>query len=184
MFDVITFGSAVVDVFVDTDIAEKGKFMCYPVGSKILLKNLKFDIGGGGTNTAVAFSRLGLKTGCICKIGNDNGGEEILKMLKREKVKFLGRIEKGNVSGYSIILDSKQHNRTILTYKGINDKFKFFKVLRELTESGSFSILFPHKFNTSNDDKAPIHSGRVVNLFQLKLSCLRLLRELIASGRD
>lgn len=121
MYDVISFGSAVVDIFVDTDVAEKGRFMCYTTGSKILLKNLRFDIGGGGTNTAVAFSRLGLKTGYVGKIGDDSDGQTILDMLRKEKVRFLGRIEKGAVSGYSIILDSKEDNRTILTYKGIND---------------------------------------------------------------
>lgn len=128
MFDVICFGSAVVDIFVDTDVNEKGKYMCYPVGSKILLKNLRFDIGGGGTNTAVAFSRLELKTGYIGKVGDDNQGESILEMLKKEKIKFLGKIEKGKVSGYSLILDSKQDNRTILTYKGINDTLGFKEI--------------------------------------------------------
>ena len=124
-FDVVTFGSAVVDVFVDTDIAEKKGFISYPVGSKILLKTLKFDVGGGGTNTSVAFSRFGLKTGYLGKIGDDTDGETILEVLKKEKVQFLGKIEKGAVSGYSIILDSKENNRTILTYKGINDNLRF-----------------------------------------------------------
>ncbi|MBU0959514.1 MAG: carbohydrate kinase family protein [Nanoarchaeota archaeon] len=123
MFDVISFGSAVVDVFVDTDLSERKGFMCYNVGEKVLLKNLRFDVGGGGTNTSVAFSRLGLNAGFIGKIGNDTDGESILGVLKHEKVKFLGNIEKGAVSGYSIILDSKEHNRTILTYKGVNDEF-------------------------------------------------------------
>ncbi|MBD3252418.1 carbohydrate kinase family protein [Candidatus Pacearchaeota archaeon] len=127
-FDVVTFGSAVVDVFVDTDIAEKGKFMCYPVGAKILLKNLKFDIGGGGTNTAVAFSRLGFKTGYIGKIGDDTDGQTILKLLKKEKIKFLGKIKKNAISGYSIILDSRAHNRTILTYKGVNETLELDEI--------------------------------------------------------
>jgi len=126
-FDVVCFGSAVVDIFVDTDVAERmgqeGKrVMSYPVGSKILLNNLRFDIGGGGTNSAVAFSRLGFKTGYIGKIGNDNHGNEILEMLKEEKIKFLGKVAKKQLSGYSIILDSKQHNRTILTYKAVNNE--------------------------------------------------------------
>jgi len=128
MFDIITFGSGVVDVFVNTNISEKGKFMCYEVGSKILLKNLRFDIGGGGTNTAVAFSRLGLKTAWIGNVGDDNNGKEILKLIKKEKIKFLGKIKKNTVSGYSIILDSKQDNRTILTYKGINDQLSFNEI--------------------------------------------------------
>ena len=120
-FDVVCFGSAVIDIFLDTDIAEKGKFMYYPVGSKLLLKNLRFDIGGGGTNTSVAFSRLGLKAGFIGKIGDDVEGKKILSCLKTENVTFLGKIQKNELSGYSIILDSKENDRTILTYKGVNN---------------------------------------------------------------
>lgn len=125
MFDVITFGSAVVDVFVDTKTIEKGKFMFYPLGEKILIRDLEFYVGGGGTNTAVAFSRLGLNTGFIGKVGDDESERRILKLLKKEKVKFLGKIEKGAESGYSIVLESRQKDRTILTYKGVNDKLKF-----------------------------------------------------------
>jgi ribokinase len=121
-FDVITFGSAVTDVFVDTDISEKNNFISYPVGSKILIKNIRYDIGGGGTNTAVAFSRLGLKTGYIGKVGRDENGQEILQLLKKENIKFLGKKDKHFMTGYSIILDSKGGDRTILTYKGANDE--------------------------------------------------------------
>jgi len=120
-FHVVTFGSAVVDVFVGTDISEKKNFIAYPVGSKILIKDLKFDIGGGGTNTAVAFSRLGLRTGCICGIGGDLNSVLILNKLRKENVKVLTKNKKQK-SGYSVILDSKEKNRTILTYKGVNDK--------------------------------------------------------------
>jgi len=127
-FDVITFGSAVVDVFVDTDISERRNFISYPIGSKILIKDLKADIGGGGTNTAVAFSRFGLRTGCVCKVGDDNEGEKILELLKEERVRFLGSVEKGGVSGYSVILDSKEKNRTILTYKGVNNELGFDEI--------------------------------------------------------
>ena len=83
-FDIVSFGSAVMDVFVETDVSEKKGFMNYPVGGKMLIKDLKFDVGGGGTNTAVAFSRLGLKTGCICEFGKDENGRKILDLLKKE----------------------------------------------------------------------------------------------------
>lgn len=147
-FDVITFGSAVVDVFVDTDIAEKGKFIAYPVGAKILIKNLRFDIGGGGTNTAVAFSRLGLKTGCICKVGADESGKEILSLLKKEKIKFLGKIKKGAISGYSIILDSKEKSRTILTFKGVNDTLDFKEIPKIKTEWLYYSSMLDKSFQS------------------------------------
>lgn len=141
MFDVITFGSAVVDVFVDTELPERGKFIAYPVGSKILIKDLRFDVGGGGTNTAVAFSRLGLKTGFIGKIGDDENGRRILGMLKKEKIKFLGKIKKEANSGYSVVLDSKENNRTILTYKGINNTISLNDIKKRKTKWLYFSSL-------------------------------------------
>ncbi|MBU3923816.1 MAG: carbohydrate kinase family protein [Nanoarchaeota archaeon] len=114
-FDVVTFGSAVVDVFVET--GQRGKKIEYKTGSKILVDDLRFDIGGGATNCAVAFSRLGFKTGAICNVGDDNNGDDILDCLKKEGVKFLGSRVKG-ASGYSVILDSHGGGRTVLTYKG------------------------------------------------------------------
>ena len=147
-FDVVTFGSAVVDVFVDTDISEKGNFISYPVGSKILIKNLKFDIGGGSTNTAVAFSRLGFRTGCICKIGDDEQGRDILQLLKKEKIKFLGKKEKGVRSGYSVILDSKEKSRTILTYKGVNDDIKISDIKKIKTKWLYYSSLLGQSLKT------------------------------------
>ncbi len=130
MFDIITFGSATVDVFAETDIhdlKEERKYVGYPIGSKILLKEIKFSIGGGGTNTAVAFARLGFKTGYIGKLDSGFGGKEILDLLKKEKVGFLGSIDRNNSvnGGYSIILDSKGNDRTILKYSGANDFLRF-----------------------------------------------------------
>jgi len=120
-FDVVSFGSAVVDAFVGTE--QKGKNFEYKVGSKILVRDLKFDVGGGATNTSVAFARLRLKAGCVCKVGDDNNGEIVLDALKKEGVSFLGRRAKG-ATAYSVILDSKDKNRTILVYKGLGNNIK------------------------------------------------------------
>jgi ribokinase len=124
MKDVITFGSAVVDVFVDVSVSEKKKELCLPVGDKILIEDLKFSIGGGGTNTGVSFSRLGLKTGFAGKIGDGHNAGIVLRELKKDKVDFLGAQGKEH-TGYSVVLGGKKGNRTILTYKGINNLLKF-----------------------------------------------------------
>ena len=42
-YDIVTFGSAVVDVFVHTDVVEKKEKICYPVGGKILINKLQFE---------------------------------------------------------------------------------------------------------------------------------------------
>lgn len=121
-FEVVCFGSAIVDAFVKTDFKEDSKNIIIPFGCKMLMKDLYFEIGGGGTNTSVAFSRLGLRTGYIGKIGNDKYGEEVLDLLKKEKIIFLGNRVKEETSGFSVVLISEKLNRSILTYKGINNK--------------------------------------------------------------
>jgi len=147
-FDVIGFGSAVVDIFVNTEISEKNNFISYPVGEKILVKDLKFDIGGGGTNTSVAFSRLGFKTGCISVVGGDDNGKKVLDLLKKEKVQFLGKIEKDSMTGCSIILDSRGGDRTILTYKGVNDEISLRDIKKFKTNWIYLSSLLGQSFKT------------------------------------
>ncbi|MFH1248673.1 MAG: carbohydrate kinase family protein [archaeon] len=126
MFDIVSVGSAAQDIFVDTELKEiikkKKHFIGYLAGSKILVKDINFFTGGGGTNTAVSFSRLGLKTGYIGNLTDDLSSWHILEELKREGVTFLGNIEKGMKGSISVVLDSHEHNRTILVYKGVNDE--------------------------------------------------------------
>lgn len=126
-YDVITVGSATIDVFAHTDPTQaeelnlhNAKEIAYPLGAKILIKELNFFTGGGGTNTAVSFSRLGLKTAYFGRLGADTNGDIILKNLQDEHADYLG-IRKG-ISGYSVILDSVHDDRTIFTFKGCNDE--------------------------------------------------------------
>jgi ribokinase len=128
MYDMITVGSATMDAFAKTDAelitirsgSGEEEHIAYPVGTKILVEHLDFQTGGGGTNTAVSFSRLGLKTAFLGKIGKDANGRQILEELKRERVEFIGALGKEQ-TGYSIILDSIEEDRTILAFKGANN---------------------------------------------------------------
>mgnify|MGYP006282863615 CR=1 FL=1 len=129
MFDVITIGSGTVDVFVETGDklfrkAKGKKGVVVPFGSKIVVEDVRFDIGGGGTNTAVALKRLGLKTAWLGCVGEDENSEHIIKLLKKEKVntKFISKCNKS--AGYSVILDAEGHDRTILAHKGSNNELE------------------------------------------------------------
>jgi ribokinase len=90
-FDVVSFGSAVIDVFVHTNVASKHNFLHYPVGSKMLIDDLRFDVGGGGTNTSVAFARLGLKAGCISSVGQGTNANNFItrKDIRPFKTKWM-----------------------------------------------------------------------------------------------
>lgn len=157
MYDVITFGSATVDAFAMTDAemisfthnGNKEEFIAYLSGSKILIENLDFQIGGGGTNTAVSFARLGLRTGFCGCIGKDDNAESILALLKKEKIDFLGSCRSGQ-SGYSVILDSHHEDRTILTFKGVNNDLRYADLDKSQLKAGwfYFSSLMGESYKT------------------------------------
>lgn len=129
MYDAIAVGSATLDVFARTKYSElikiidpKGEtdLLAFPSGSKILIDEIQFTTGGGGTNTAVALSRLGHKVAFLGKLGEGTNSDFIHKNLAKEKIELLCAHGKGN-AGYSVILDTLEHDRTILAYKGAND---------------------------------------------------------------
>ena len=131
ILDVITIGSATRDVYLKSEGFEirkhsdspTGLEQCFPLGTKIEVKDIVFTTGGGGTNAAVTFSRQGLKTGCVGAVGNDFNGKEIIKELKREKVKPFFSVHKDDPTAYSVILVHPNAERTILSYKGEGQHF-------------------------------------------------------------
>ncbi len=147
MFDVITIGSATVDIFAYTkaDVIKltkrkvTTKDICYPVGDKILVKHMEIMTGGGGTNTAVSFSRLGLKTAYLGNIGNDRSAKRILDELRKEKVSFIGTIS-NDKTNISIVLDSIAKDRTILVYKDASEKFSFAKIKKSMLKAKWFYL--------------------------------------------
>ncbi len=130
MFDVITIGSATMDVFVECDDAavvsvrrkEKNtEFMSYPYGSKLEINDFDSQIGGGGVNTAFNFANLGFKTGAIFKVGEDLYSRGIFKAFETSSVDLSSVIKDKNVStGFSIILTSFEGDRTVLAHRGAN----------------------------------------------------------------
>jgi len=129
MFDIVTIGSATKDNYLKSKelrVSHGNKFLtgegvCMNLGSKIEVDEMILETGGGGTNTAVSFSRFGLKTAVICKIGKDTPGLHIARMLKDEKVstRFVKVTDRYN-TGYSTIISMSTGQRTILVHRGAN----------------------------------------------------------------
>ncbi len=134
MFDVITIGSATMDVFVESDDANivsvrkkdaSTEFMSYPYGSKLEITAFDSQVGGGGVNTAVNFANLGLRTGAIFKVGQDIYSEGIFKSFETKTVDLSNVIQNSEVStGFSIILTSFEGDRTVLAHRGANALIK------------------------------------------------------------
>lgn len=126
-FEVIAFGSAILDVLLkspDFQIAKTKKAftqssLMIPYGVKSEVSDLVFSSGGGGTNTAVGLARLGLKTALVARCGWDFAGKIIRQEIKKEKVfdEFLVQLE-DEKTDYSTILIGPDGNRTILVWRG------------------------------------------------------------------
>jgi sugar/nucleoside kinase (ribokinase family) len=115
MYDVICTGSATIDVFA---VINHKFSACHP-GEKILVDDLNYFTGGGGTNTAVSLSRLGIKSAFLGKVGKDHNGDLIIKELKKEKVSVIPVTRAKKKTSFSVILLSKkERDRIIYTYKG------------------------------------------------------------------
>ena len=129
MYDVVSFGSVVLDVTIRSSefrvmkghqIAG-GVGLCQVYGGKTEVDGINIDVGGGGTNSAVSFLKKGLKAGAVVKLGDD----EIGVMIKRALGKYnlgdeLMIEEKGGQSALSVILVDKEGGRSILTYRGVS----------------------------------------------------------------
>lgn len=151
MHDVTVVGSATIDMFIDTSyklFSKKENSINLPLGSKILVDDIKFCTGGGATNVAVALSRLGLKTACIAKIGLDHNSHMILNELKKEKVMSYITKERGK-TGFSVILDAVGRDRTVLFYQGVNNKLRYNEIKKNLkTRWFYFSSMVDESYKT------------------------------------
>lgn len=153
MADIITIGSATVDVFVRCDDAnivsvcstdKKSEFMSYPYGSKIDITSFDSTVGGGGVNTAINFANLGFSTGAIFKIGDDIYAKGVLAGVENKNIDLSNIIQKKDVStGFSIILVSFQGDRTVLAHRGANAQIKKSEINFEALKDAKFIYIAP-----------------------------------------
>lgn len=156
-YDVVAIGSATVDQFADTDSeliridtpTVHEKLIAFPLGSKILIRELNLATGGGGTNCAVALARLGLKTAYLGKIGDDGNGDFVVRKLADEHIEFIG--PRQGQTGLSVILNSFAHDRTILAYKGANNNLLLNEIKPFTTRWVYLSSMLEQSFETVTD---------------------------------
>lgn len=122
MLDVVTIGSATLDIFVKSD-----KFKNGSIGEgKIEAQELIMVSGGGATNNAVSFARKGLAAAPIIEMGCDPAAEMILSELKKEGVNVqLSIQEEKETTAISIIVLSNDGKSSILTFRGASRMLTF-----------------------------------------------------------
>lgn len=130
-YDIITFGSATLDIFVKTDkrdfsIKPERKFVdnkaiCFPFASKVDVKDIDFFTGGGGTNTAAAFSSQGFKVAYCGCVGEDFAGQEVLKDINRLGIDSSLIIRTDKVPTNLSLIFSWDKDRTCFVWRGASE---------------------------------------------------------------
>lgn len=127
MFDVVSFGSAILDNFiksadfrvVESKEFDRGQALALPHSQKCQVDQLTVTTGGGGTNTAVGFARLGLKAAVVARCGWDQAGRLLRRELKKEGVDDSLLIQLENEqTDQSFVLIGPDGLSTILVYRG------------------------------------------------------------------
>ena len=153
MSDIVTIGSATMDVFVECDDANvvsvrrkdrSTDFMSYPYGSKLEITDFDTQVGGGGVNTAVNFANLGFDTAVIFKIGDDIYAQGLLDFFKDKNVNLDSIIQDPkDTTGFSIILTSFEGDRTVLAHRGANAHIKKSEIDFEAIKNAKLLYIAP-----------------------------------------
>lgn len=135
MARIVSLGSALQDVYlvdhddlVPTNIGNESIFGKVLVGSKVDIDKISYEVGGGGINSAITFSRHGHEAIFMGNIGRDPAGTAVVRTLDREGVdtSYINYLERKTTGTSVILLDSKSGERTILTCRGASEQFGNF----------------------------------------------------------
>jgi len=138
MARIVSLGSALQDIFlidrddfVATEVHSVTRrevdslFGELKIGSKVDIDRLEYEIGGGGTNSAVEFARHGHEAYYFGNIGHDPAGAAVFTCLKKEGVNIdnISYAPRKHTGCSVIMLDAHTGERTIMTYRGASSKF-------------------------------------------------------------
>ncbi|MGZ7068642.1 MAG: carbohydrate kinase family protein [Methanobacterium sp.] len=119
--DVAGFGALNID-----KIYRVNKISCKDDESYI--KDFSVSCGGSAANTIIGLSRLGIKTGFIGKISNDDDGKLLLQNLKKEGVNTENIVITEGRSGNVLGFVDEDGERALYVDSGVNDRIKFNEI--------------------------------------------------------
>ncbi len=122
-------------------------------GEEVGIIDINKAPGGSAANTIVALARLGVDTGFIGVLGNDNEGDIILNTFRKEGVDAVIKRINGCTGAAIGFIDSKGE-RTLYIYPGVNDELRINDIDMEFVANSKF-----------------VHMSSFVNRAQLEMLC-------------
>lgn len=135
MARIVSLGAALQDLYlIDHDdltptavggAAFLGKIL---VGSKVDVDKIRYEVGGGGVNSAISFARHGHEAVFLGNIAKDPAGNAVVRALDQEGVdtSYINFLERKSTGTSVVLLDTRSGERTILTHRGASEQFGNF----------------------------------------------------------
>lgn len=202
--DVLSVGDVVIDDFIRLlDKEEKVEhekngdtWLAIPFGAKIPFDhNEVIPAVGNASNAAVAFARLGLKSGLVANIGNDDRGRTILQALHESDVddRFV-HINPGKKSNYHYVLWYKDERTILIKHEEYDYHWPRFRII-DIPKWIYFSSISEHAMEYHDEMAAWLEAHPTVKLafqpgtFQIEAGSKRLKRiykcsEVLAVNRE
>ncbi len=135
---VLTIGGATQDTYLMHQTSDmmtltqkdlKVDYMLLRAGSKIEVETIHRFVGGGATNAAVSFKKLGFDAACFCNIGTDDNATFIIEELNALGIdtSLITRTTE-HATGTSFILKAGKKDRTIFAFRGANEAMQHNKI--------------------------------------------------------
>ena len=128
--EVIGLGALNYDVLYAVERIAKG-------GEEVGITDVKKAPGGSAANTIVALARLGVDTGFVGTVGNDEEGERILEDLRKEGVETRIKKREG-YTGAAVAFVDARGERALYILPGVNDRLCTDDIDREFVNHTKF----------------------------------------------
>lgn len=147
--DVVGLGALNVDLIYEVDLASLGLAAGRErVGSfeefKDILRSLKREGklrmrsgGGSAANTVYALGKMGISSGLVGKVGQDEEGDFLLQDLQKAGVDT-SRVTRNKRSGLCIVLLGRKRDRSILILPGANDSLSYPEIDLDYVNKAEF----------------------------------------------
>ncbi len=201
--DVLSVGDVVTDAFIklldDQEHIEKRHSetdLCIPFGTKIPYHHAEVLEGvGNSPNAAVAFAKLGFKSGLVANVGGDDWGRDILRALHSAKVDTrFTHINPGKVSNYHYVLWYKDERTILIKHEDYDyhwPRFRSVDVPKWIYFSSISEHALPYHDQIADwlEDHPDVKMAFQPGTFQIKAGVERLKRiyqhtEILAVNRE
>ncbi len=124
-YDIVVCGLLTLDMLPDMSGLTTDNLV--DAGKLFTIGQMAMSTGGAVSNTGIALHKLGMQVGLMGLVGDDWIGQVILAFLRGHHAYLADYIQVIDCasSAYSVVLEPQNHNRTILTHTGVNDRFGF-----------------------------------------------------------